>query len=509
MRVVFVYPAFENLGIEYLSAMARGAGHHTALAFDPCLFDDQFTDLPLIAPLFDRGEQVVQQVVDLKPDVVCFSLVSDRYWWFQNRAAKVKRRLPGVPIVAGGIHVTSVPEVVLAQPFCDFVVTGEGEEAFVELLDCLEHDRDYARVRNLGYERDGTAHFNPKRPLIDDLDVLPFPDKDLYRDTSVSSRDLYTVMASRGCPLRCTFCNNNVYHREYKGQSWSRTRSVDSVMAELRHAIARYQPVEINFYDEIFALKDSWLEEFTHRYKREIALPFMACLYPGFLQEHRIAMLAEAGCVKVDIGVQAVNEEMRREIMLRKDTNEEIARGIRSLKHHGITVAAENIVSTPGERENHLVEMARFYNELRPDILKFYWLKYYPKTEMVDVAHRLGHIDDDTRDRFHRGEGGKSIATGGSLPSADARKFYTLFVLLPFLSQRTVTTILDKRLYRFLPNLWFPRVSYLILRWLNRKKDHRSEAILHRYTKHYRHYVREWLGERFLGPLRRRAPLPA
>lgn len=509
MRVVFVYPAFENLGIEYLSAVARQAGHSTALAFDPCLFDDQFTDLPLLAPLFDRARQVIDRVVALDPEIVCFSLVSDRYWWFLDRAREIKRRLPNVPIIAGGIHVTSVPDVVLEQDCCDFVVTGEGEDAFVEFLDCLERDRDYADVRNLGFKRGGGIHINDKRPLIDDLDTLPFPDKDLYRDTSVSSRDLYTVMASRGCPLRCTFCNNNLYHREYKGQSWSRTRSVDSVMAELRHAVARHQPAEVNFYDEIFALKDTWLEEFAVRYKREIGLPFMACLYPGFLQEHRIALLAEAGCVKVDIGVQAVNEAMRREIMLRKDTNEEIARGIRCLKSHGITVAAENIVSTPGEREEHLVEMARFYNELRPDILKFYWLKYYPKTEMVDVAHRLGHIDSATRDRFHRGEGGKSIATGGSLPSASARKFYTLFVLLPFLEPRTVDAILDKRLYRFLPNLWFPRVSYLILRWLNRTKDHRSEAILHRYTKHYRHYVSEWLRERLPTISRRRAPLPA
>ncbi len=505
MRVLFVYPAYENLGIRYLSAVARQAGHHTQLVFDPCLFDDQFTDVPAISWFFDRGERVVQEVVDAKPEVICFSLVSDKYWWFLERAAEIRKRLPGVPIVAGGIHITSVPEVVLEKECCDFVVTGEGEEAFVELLDCLEHDRDYRNILNLGFRRDGVSQINPKRPLIDPLDQLPFTDKELYQHTSISNRDVYTIMASRGCPLKCTFCNNNIYHREYQGQSWSRTRSVDSVIAELRQAVLRWSPREINFLDEIFALKDSWLEEFAERYKREIRLPYIACLYPGFLSESRIQTLAESGCVKVDIGVQSVNEELRREIMLRKDTNEHIANGIRALKHHGITVAAENIVSVPGEKEEHLIDMARFYNELRPDILKFFWLKYYPKTEMIDVAHRLGQLDDATRDRFHRGEDKNSIATGGSIPTSRAQKFYTLFVLLPYLKPKSVELILRHRLYRWLPPMWFPRFSYLILRFLN-QKDKKSEVVMHRYVQHYKRYVSERLWDLAPRPLRRLAP---
>ncbi len=491
MKVAFVYPAYESLAVEYLAAVLKREGHDCRLFYDPQLFDDAFIRIRPLARRFSRNEEVVQRIVKWNPDIIAFSVVTDEYPWFQWMGRRL-RQLTSVPIIAGGIHVTSAPEAVIRDnPFCDFAMRGEGEEAIVDLVSGLQGGRVRPDMPNLVLRHEGTVRINPTRPLIRDLDTIPWADKTLYRGTGLEPSDVYTIMTSRGCPYQCSFCNSNLLHRVYEGDdNYLRTRSVDDVIAELKWAKEVYRPRVVNFYDEIFAIGMKWFEEFAPRYGKEIGIPYMCCVYPSMVTEKRAELLGSSGCVKVDMGVQSVATEMgkKKAILNRGESNDQVRDAFARLRANRVAVAAENIVNLPGETESDLVEMARFYNEHRPDVIKFYWLRYYPNTEIVETARQMGILDDAAVKGLDSGDGLGSFMTGGYNPSPISRKFYNLFILIKVLPKGVLDRILRHRLWRFFPPFGFLGISYAISRLLNRSGAN-EEAMIHRYAKHYAHHL--------------------
>ena len=127
MKIAFVYPAFENLGIEYISAMLKKYGHETFLLFDPQLFNDLFLKMKFISKIFDYQDEIVKSIEKRRPQPVAFSVVSDNFNCACSYAEKIKRKFPNIIIAFGGPHITAVPENVLSNWFVDFVISGEGE----------------------------------------------------------------------------------------------------------------------------------------------------------------------------------------------------------------------------------------------------------------------------------------------------------------------------------------------------------------------------------------------
>src|SRR4030042_6877255 len=195
MKVTFVYPTSENLGIEYLSSVLRQEGHQSELIFDPCLFNDTIHYNPFLKHLFAFKKHMLNRIIKSQADLVCFSVVSDFYPWACEIAKEVKKRTK-VPIVFGGIHPTSVPEQVISNDFVDYVVIGEGEGAIVELVRSLEQKDDDYRIKNVWLKRDGQIIRNEPRDLIQDLDSLPFPDKALYAKEYTDFKGQYTIITS-------------------------------------------------------------------------------------------------------------------------------------------------------------------------------------------------------------------------------------------------------------------------------------------------------------------------
>ncbi len=491
MKVAFIYPAYESLAVEYLSAVLKREGHDCRLFYDPQLFDDAFVKIAPLAKRFSRSEQVAQEAARWNPDVIAFSVVTDEYPWFQWMGRRL-RQLTKAPIIAGGIHITSAPEEVIKNnPFCDFAVRGEGEESIVELVDALGRGRVSPDMGNLVLRHGGGVRVNPTRPLIRDLDSLPWTDKSIYAKSGLLPSDFYTVMTSRGCPYKCSFCNSNLLHRVYEDDdNYLRTRSVDDVIAELKWAKQVYNPKVVNFYDEIFAIGMKWFEEFAERYRAEIDRPYMCCVYPSMVNEKRAELLGSSGCVKVDMGVQSVTNEdgKKKAILNRGESNEQVRDAFTRLRASRVAVAAENIVNLPGETEEDLVAMARFYNENRPDVIKFYWLRYYPNTEIVGTARQMGLLTDAEVKALDKGDSLGSIMTGGYDPSAMARQFYNLFVLIKVIPKGALEKILDYKLWKLLPPFGFMGVSYAVSRLLNRSGAN-EEAMVGRYLKHYAYHL--------------------
>ncbi len=522
MRVTFVYPEYEALGIEYVSAALRRAGHETQLVFDPRLFRDSAISIAPLGRLFSRRDEVLERIAASRPDLVAFSVLTHNWSWFLDLAGAIRERL-GVPILAGGSHPTLAPERVMAEAVVDFACVGEGEDAAVELARALERGTDTTRIPNI-WARDarGQVVANAPRALEQDLDAIPFPDKTLFRGSPMAPDDLYLAIASRGCAYRCTFCIENRLQALYQnGGRYLRARSVDNLLAELRAARAAIPYRAVWFCDEIFTWNLEWLREFAPRYRDQIGVPFLALVHPNFVNDEIAGLLALAGCAKVDMGVQTLTQELRRGVLRRHESNARIADAIRALRSAGVWVDVDNIINLPGETNDDLVRMAEFYNEHRPDTAKFYWLQIYPGTEMVDKAVALGAMTRDAVEHVpERAELGSYYRGDPSSPR-EKRQLYLFLMLLLFLPRAFNRWVLAHRAYRWLPTLGltitFPHVvlslchqaieRFRFATGLDRRPWPAVRSMPRRYTRLYRTEIRRWLGERFRTDSPASAPL--
>lgn len=458
MKVVFVYPATENLGIEYLSAYLKKAGHDTELVFDPCPFDDMMTHIGPLAKLFNLENQVVDRAVEAGGGLIAFSVVTDNFGWSLRLAEKIKKRT-GKPIVFGGIHPSAVPEEVLKYPFVDYVIRGEGELALAELADSLSAGSVNTEMKNLVYRKNGSVVHNPLRNLIQNLDDLPFPDKDFFYDaTHPAFRRAYHITTSRGCAYHCSFCFNSFQKKLYSGageekMKYLRRRSIKNVIEELNSAHKKYQFKTVEFWDDIFTLHKSWVLEFLEEYSDRVGLPFACRVNPNAVDEVLLNALEKANCRVVHMGIQSFNESTGEYILKRRQRNNKVESVIELFNKSGIYLYTDNMIGIPGQKEEEIADLIRFYNRHRVDFIKLLWLRYYPKIEIVDIAKNMGVLSGPDIKRIDRGLHSKPFTQTCEGDNPLFNRLRNLGILLPLLPRRLVSFVLERRLYRFMPGV--------------------------------------------------------
>jgi anaerobic magnesium-protoporphyrin IX monomethyl ester cyclase len=275
VRILFFYRGAESFGIEYLSAVLTQAGHHTELIYDPGLDNNFYVSSSLLKRL-NVPKKLVRKAKDFSPDLVAFSSITNLYPYVKDMARALKAELK-VPTVIGGIHPTVLPELVLQEDCFDIVCRGEGEYALLELANRLERGEDIADIENLWVkDSQGVIRENEQRPLIQDLDALPFPDKALFYRNGAFWRNV-SIMTGRGCPYHCTFCVNSFYHQmNTRRGGMVRRRSVDNVIQELTLYKQKYRPQTVNFQDDTFSVEIDWLEELRTNMRRRSIYRFSA-----------------------------------------------------------------------------------------------------------------------------------------------------------------------------------------------------------------------------------------
>ena len=475
MHVVFISSACETLAIEYLSAVIKRAGHRCSLCFDPQLFDDTFLKNRPLKRLFDYSEDIIEELKAHAPDLIAFSVVSDNYPWAVALADKIKRAMD-VPIVFGGVHPTSVPEYVMQQPSVDYLVVGEGEEALVELVDNLKQPAACRNIPNVWARSGGEIIHNDVRPLLQNLDALPFPDKQIFLDKIPWLSDGYITITSRGCVNKCTFCNNSLYKDTiYRGKGpFFRRRGADRVLEELIEARRRYPYKTVHFWDEIFISDKEWLARFLNGYKREIGVPFTCCIHVNFIDEETVARLKDAGCWQAIMGVQSLDEELKKKVLNRRETNRQVQKSIALLKEAGILTVCENMLGLPTQTEDDLIHMLNFYNQTRPNRLSLYFIRYYPRTGIIESALQEGILTADDVEAINRGLNARSFIQGGTIRKLNFARIQAFLTLVPVLPSWLNRFLIRIRFYRIMPNLGM--LTHSIARLLDRHKEFDVDA---------------------------------
>jgi radical SAM superfamily enzyme YgiQ (UPF0313 family) len=442
VKVCFVALGQEQLGISILSAVLRRAGHSTALAFNPALFHDRyFLDLPVLGPLFDRTDEVVDEVVAARPDLVAFSVLSPVYRWCLEVAERVKRAC-GVPVIFGGVHPSAVPEVCLENACVDFVCVGEGEQAMVELCDALAAGghRPARPIANLWW-RDGERLVRGEAaPFRQDLDALPWFDKELW-EGRVRIADNYLTMTSRGCPYRCTFCFNNFFATlpGRGGGKYVRRRSIEHAMGELSWAKARFGIRRVDFEDDIFTVDKAWLRAFLVEYRREIGVPFQCLVHPRYVDREIARWLKDAGCEHVQMGVQSADEEYKRTQLLRMEKEAHLERALEALEEARLGVNLDHMLGLPGEPRSAQERARAIYARFGPRLIQTFWLTHLPGIELTREAVERGEISREDYQRINRGETRLFHSReAGELDENQPffQRYELLFRLLPLLPRR-------------------------------------------------------------------------
>ncbi|MFH1397334.1 MAG: radical SAM protein [Candidatus Omnitrophota bacterium] len=469
-KAIFIYPGYENLGIEYLSASLKKAGFQTELVLDPVLFNESgFIRNKLFAKTFNFRRDVLREIKENKPDLVCFSVISDNIFWAAELAREIKEKII-VPIVFGGIHPTSVPDKVIKIDSVDFICVGEGDSAIVELGEGIIKNSKNKNVQNIWFKNEGKVITNEVRALVDDLDTLPFPDKDLYYRKYNFMFNGYTIITSRGCPHSCSFCVNSVLNDIYSAKgSYLRRRGVDNVIAELELAKTKYSPKFIHFLDEVFTYDKNWLEKFVPLYKKIINLPFACYVSPSFINEEVVGLLKEAGCYKAQMGVQTLNEDNLKNLLSREYNKEAVAMAIGFFRKNKIYLTCDNIFGLPGENKNDLMEIAEFYSLHQPNHIEVFWLRYYPRTPIIEKALKLGKLTREEADVFNSGRQSRGIASGGDTFNKESAKFQLLLNLFCFLPKPLRRLILKTKIFNYFPAL-NPVLVAVVSRIFNRAK---------------------------------------
>lgn len=313
----------------YLSAALKKAGHETKA----CLLD---------------YETAREAVVAFKPDVVALSIIIGQIQAYVEINRKLKKEFSFYTI-AGGPNATFGPEIINEEGI-DAICRGEGEIATVDFINTMERGGDITKVENFTVKKDGQIHENPLRPLIEDLDELPFPDRDLA--FSVNSDYLksrpFPVMASRGCRSDCAHCFNHAYRKLYKEKAIKiRWRSPENIVRELEEAKRRYDIRGIIILDDNLVFSTKWLEEFAEIYPKRVGVPFWCLVTPTFATEKTIGLLRKAGCVSITIGLETGDEETREQILRRKMSDEFLLNVCSIIKKNGIRLFAHNILGIP------------------------------------------------------------------------------------------------------------------------------------------------------------------
>jgi len=438
---------FERMGVMSLSAVLKEKGHQVNLLKTQNL----------------NFKQIIERVEEYCPDVFAFSMMTGEHNYYLDLNKRLKKKLK-VFSVFGGPHPTFFPEMV-RKAGVDAVCIGEGEGAMIELLEKLEKGKSVNRIRNLWVKKGNRIIKNPLRPLIEDLDSLPFADREIIYESDPEIRDYKSKLffSGRGCPYQCTYCFNHKYNQLYKNKGKIvRFRGVDSFIAEILAVKKRYPFEFAMITDDTFLLKPKdWLKEFAAKMKKT-KIRFWCNIRANLVDEEVIKLLKKAGCYAVWFGLECGNEEIRNKMLKRFMTDEQILKACQLLKKYEIVYTAQNLIALPVEHPLEVDLQTLDLNiKCRPSFAWSSILYPYPGTSMGNYALKNGYFRKKNWDKVAMTNKITSeLIFSDSEEKKKVERLHKLFgviVEFPFLRRFTKTLIslpLDK-VYQFIFFVWY------------------------------------------------------
>lgn len=373
---------YPPMGLLYIAAAARKE-HGDRFRFE--VLDTQMERMGY--------SQIREALAAKNPDVVGISCMTFLLIDALKVARIVRETHPRARIVFGGAHPTIYPEEMASQPEIDFVVVGEGEQAFGDLLAALAEGRDPEGISGVGFKKNGEVIINPRGSFIQDLDALPYPARDLipsekYYNVLGESRVVMTsLLTTRGCPFKCIFCTN-------KDGKVCRMRSPENVVREIEECYAR-GITDFDIIDDTFTINIKRAKAIARLIiDKGLKITMDLRARVDTVDQEVLDLLAQAGCTRIRFGVESGNPRILKNL-LKGITLEQIRAAYRMAKKAGIFTFAYFMLGSPGETEKEVWESLKLAKEINPDFAQFLITTPFPASDLYTLGMENGVLSGD------------------------------------------------------------------------------------------------------------------
>jgi len=328
-----------------------------------------------------------KEILELKPDIVAISCVSQNY----NRAKYIARfsKKVGVSyVLLGGCHISLIP--LSLDPHIDIGIIGEGEQTFLELMNIFVSKKkfdvkDLLSINGLAYWNDGEVKLTPDRSLIKSIDDIPMPDRTLFK---VDKNKAY-MFSSRGCPYKCVFCAST--------RLWDKVRfhSANYVVEEIKEMVFKYGVKSIDFYDDLFVANKKRLTKMVPLIKKQglnKIVEFNVTGRANLIDDEICHLLKQMNVKTVSLGLESGSPEILKYLKGGNVTVEDNFKAVETIKKHGLYCIGSFIIGSPTDTRETIMDTLNFIRKSKLDEFAVYTLTPFPGTPVWEYAEKKNLI---------------------------------------------------------------------------------------------------------------------
>lgn len=374
-----------QFGISYISSFLKKHGHYTKL---------------IVLTRETKSSIIDKYLKKFNVKLICFSSIFSEYKFIANIAKYIKNLYPSIFLLAGGTHVSLNPEDCVLDSF-DALCIGEGEEATLNLVEQLQKGIKPSGIPNLWIKNCLEIEKCSPRPFLQDLDNLPFPDREMWQEWIRFPKSRLPVLLGRGCPFQCTYCCNHALKKLASG-NYVRFRSPDNILSEVRELTNTF-PGQKEIYLEVesFGVNLNWaielcskIENFNAERSQPIVLGVNLRITPNTNLEGLFDAMKKSNFNFINIGVESGSERVRREILKRNYTNEDIIKAVKLARKYNLKVYFFNLIGIPGENISDFMETVKINRICLPDSHYLSIFFPYPGTDLYLLSKEHKIIDE-------------------------------------------------------------------------------------------------------------------
>lgn len=410
MKVLLIDPPFRSfagmfsmyfpLGLGYIAGAAKKAGYECKILDMEAAetkegsvnFSREYQSYDnYIAALNDANHPtwllLKRLVLEQKPDIIGITALTTKFGSAIQTARFCKEVLPQVPIIMGGAHASTMPELTASIPEVDYVLRGESDESFPELLDAIKNKTDLRKVDGLSFKLGKLIVHNKDKVFAQDLNALALPDRDaLLHPEHYSSEDMGVILTSRGCPFRCSYCFH-MWERKV------RYRSVESVIKEITEVHEKFGTTQFSIKDDSFTVRKSHVMELCEAFKRlPFKLSFNCTTRVDLLDDELVKIMKEAGLSQLSVGIESGSAEILKQTD--KDiTHKQILKAAKLLNEHRVFWTGYFMIGLPTETEEDIMKTLRFLRRSRPYFGGLGVYNPFPGTKLFRQGLEMGLLD--------------------------------------------------------------------------------------------------------------------
>lgn len=369
-----------NYGIGYIASVLKHAGYKVKYI-----------------PIWNQQDliKLYDDIINDQPEIIAFSATSSQFPHLKAITKSIKK-ISDAYLVCGGTHPTLNPESLSEISDLDAIIIGEGEYPLLELADSIKNKLCKSDIKSIWFKSENGIIKNSVRPLIENLNSLPFPDKDSldYQNVIDISKGTNRFIFSRGCTFKCSYCSNHALSDIYPNKkNYYRYLDPEIAIEQIREDHKKYKFDYIIFDDDTISLNKKWFFKFFELYKKNFNYPFRCNLRVETVNEEVVKVLKEANAKNIGIGLEHGNEEFRKNVLNRHMSNDDIKEVFALCDKYEITHEDFLMIGFPNETRKLFFDTVKLSREVsangRPSIFQ-----PYPATALAEICESNNWMPD-------------------------------------------------------------------------------------------------------------------